>query len=163
MARPKSSFFPELAERAQKDLDRLDRGKAVRKLRAILSAAKHPVATVAEITGVTPQTLCRWVASYRKEGLAGLYPKPKRPKPSKLTEGQKAAVRAWLEGGKTAGGKDTHWTLERLRQAIGEEFGVALGVNAIWVWLRKEGWRHKAPRPRHCGADGQAQADFKKN
>jgi transposase len=35
-------------------------------------------------------------------------------------------------------GENVHWTLERLRQAIIEEFGITLGINTIWVWLRRE-------------------------
>jgi hypothetical protein len=55
-----------------------------------------------------------------------------------------------------------HWTLEGLRAAIKEEFGVDLCVAAIWVWLRKEGWRQKVSRPRHHAADAE-QEEFKKN
>jgi transposase len=102
---------------------------------------------------VTAQTVLRWVAVYREGGADGLRPRPKRPRPSKLDAGQKAAVLSWLETEKTAKGEPVHWTLGRLRAAIAGEFKVDLCANAIWVWLRKEGWRPKVPRPRRHAAD----------
>jgi transposase len=113
--------------------------------------------------GVAAQTIWRWVTAYRKEGLDGLYPKPKRPKPSKLNTEQKAVVISWLGSGKTAKGENIHWTLSQLRNAITEECGVTLGINTIWVWLRKENRKLKVPRPKHYSADVQAQHTFKKN
>jgi hypothetical protein len=73
-----------------------------------------------------------------------------------------AAAISWLRSEKTPCGKPSHWTIDRLRAAIADEFGVALGRNTIWVWLRKEGWRPKVPHPRHHKADATAQAEFKK-
>jgi len=162
MARPKAQFMRKLAERALADLDAVElRGLEV-KLKAIAAAATHPVATVADIMGVTAQTVLRWVGDYREGGIEGLQRKAKAPRPSKLSPKQKAAAISWLRAGKTPGGRPAHWTIDRLRAAISEEFGVTLGRNTIWVWLRKEGWRPKVPRPRHHKADTDAQAEFKK-
>jgi len=162
MARPKAQFMKKLAERARADLDAVElRGLEV-KLKAIAAAATHPLATVADIMGVTAQTVLRWVDLYRGGGVDGLQRRAKAPKPSKLSPKQKAAAISWLRGGKTPDGRPTHWTIDRLRAAIEEEFGVALGRNTIWVWLRKGGWKPKVPRPRHHKADPAAQAEFKK-
>ena len=162
MPRTKSVFSEELAARAKADIESLDRNRASMKLQAIVSAAKHPLATVADIVGVSPETIWRWAKAYGKEGLAGLYPKCRPPRQSKLDAAQKAAVYSWLDSGKTAEGKDAHWTLERLRHAIEQEFGITLGINTIWVWLRKEGRKTKASRPKRCKADKQAHREFKK-
>jgi hypothetical protein len=51
------------------------------KLKAIMAAALHPVATVAEVMDTTQQTVLRWVAAYREGGVDGLLPKPRRPRP----------------------------------------------------------------------------------
>ena len=162
MSRPKSAYLKELAERAEADLKAADPGRVSSKLQAVIAAAAHPVAAVAGVMGVAKQTVLRWAKEYRDGGVEALRPKAKRPKPSKLSQAQKAAVHSWLEDGKTAGGKDVHWTLGRLRHEIEREFGITLGTNTIWVWLRKEGWRPKVPRPRRCKADRQAQEEFKK-
>jgi transposase len=163
MSKPKTAFSEDLAARARAGLDAIDHRGIALKLHAIIAAAKHPVGTVAEVLGVATETVWRWATAYRKNGLEALYPKPRAPKPSKLTPEQKAETLSWLDTGKTSSGENVHWTLERLRYAIGEKFGVTLGINTIWVWLRKEGRKLKVPRPRHYEADGQAQADFKKN
>jgi len=89
-------------------------------------------------------------------------PETSQTKPSKLTSAQKAEILSWLDAGKTAHGEYIHWTLERLRYAISEAFGVTLGINTIWVWLRKENLKLKVPRPQHYKADKQAQEALKK-
>jgi len=162
MARPKSVFSEDLSARARADLDALDQSRIALKLQAIIAASKYPVGSVAEILGLAAETIWRWAVAYRNDGVEGLYPKPRSPKPSKLTSAQKADVLSWLDAGKTPRGEDTHWTLERLRHAIFEEFGVTLGINTIWVWLRRENRKLKVPRPQHYEADKQAQEAFKK-
>ena len=79
MARPKSLFLEDLAVRAQSDLNFLKDSKIALKLKAIIAATKHSISIVAEIFGVVEETIWRWGTSYRKEGLDGLYPKPRRP------------------------------------------------------------------------------------
>ncbi len=162
MGRPKTIFTTELASRAQADLDALDHHGIIQKLRAIIAASKNPISTVSDVIGVADETIWRWAKAYKKEGIEGLYPKPKRPKPSKLNEEQKQQVLCWIDERKTPDGRDVHWTLERLRQAIADQFGQSLGINTIWVWLRKEGRKLKVPRPHHYQADPKAQEAFKK-
>jgi transposase len=145
MARPKEVFTEGLAGRALADLGAIRDGGVAVKLKAIAAAAERPVATVADVLGVTPETVWRWATAFGREGVGGLRPRPKRPRPSKLDAGQKAAVLSWLDTGETAKGEHVHWTLGRLRAAIAQEFNVSLCQAAIWVWLRKEGWRPKAP------------------
>jgi len=162
MARPKSLFSSELASRAQADLDALDHHGVVQKLRAIVACSKLPVEVVANVLGVAAETIWRWAKAYEKDGLEGLYPKSRRAKPSKLDIEQKTVVLAWIDECRTPEGNPVHWTLERLRQAIADHFGVVLGINTIWVWLRKEARRLKVPRPRHVNGNEKAQEAFKK-
>ena len=162
MARPKSIFSPELALRAQADLEVLDQHGVIQKLRALIAGSRLPAATVAEVLGVATETIWRWAKAYERDGLEGLYPKARRAKPSKLDADQRKAVLAWVDDCSTPDGRTVHWTLERLRQVIIDSFGVTLGINTIWVWLRKENRKLKVPRPRHIKADEQAQEAFKK-
>ena len=162
MARRKPAFLDELAERAQADLKTVDRQRAAFKLNAIMAVTRHTAEKVADVMGTAPQTIWRWAKAYREEGLSGLQPKPKRPKPSKLSEEQKAQALKWLDESKTPGGRHAHWTLEKLRQAFIDEFKVELGTTTIWTWLCKEGRKLKVPRPKHYKADGAAQEEFKK-
>jgi len=144
------------------DLGEVEGGDVAVKLRAIASAARHPVSTVADVLGFAPETIWRWATAYGEGGVEALRRKAKRPRPSKLSPGQKEAVASWLGSGKTPGGKAIHWTLGRLKAAINAAFGVSMDPSAIWKWLRKEGWKPKVPRPKHHSADQAAQAEFKK-
>jgi transposase len=161
MARPKSVFTEELAGRAEADMRALDSDGVVQKLKAIAAAARLPAEVAAQAHFVAAETIWRWAAAYARDGVAGLRRKSGGPRPSKLDAGQKAAVLSWLEAGKTAKGEPVHWTLEALRAAIAGEVKVELCVNSIWVWLRKEGWRQKAPRPRRHAADAASGVRFR--
>jgi transposase len=153
MARPKPVFTEELAGRAEADTGAPDGGGAVQKPKATAAVARLP----AEAAG----TVQRWAVAYARDGVAGPRRKGDGPRPSKLDAGQRATVLSWLEMEKTAKGEVVHWTLEGLRAAIAGEFGVGICANAIWVWLRKEGWRQKVPRPRRHAADAAAGARFR--
>jgi|GEM_PF-378460 len=162
MSRPKSLCCAELAKQAQADMKNLEASKVILKLLAIIAMSKYPDKLVADMFTVTAATLHRWAKRYGQEGLDGLYAKVKKAKPSKLNPDQKDVVLAWVDACKSPQGEDVHWTLEKLRQSIADEFGPRLALNTIWVWLRKSGRTLKVPRPRHNQADEQAQADFKK-
>jgi len=162
MARPKSVFLEDLAANAKADMALLDHHKILQKLQAIVAAASFPIETVAQVMGVAAETIWRWAKVYQKSGLEGLYPKPKKPKPSKLTTSQKDEVLAWLDARKNSAGEQVHWTLERLQYSIMQEYCVTLGITSIWTWLRREKRVLKVPRPQHTKADIQAQDAFKK-
>ena len=162
MARPKSVFSPSLAATAKADMASLADHKIHQKLQAIVAATSFPIETVAQVMGVAAESIWRWAKAYKKDGLPGLYPQPKKPKPSKLTPAQKKEVLVWIDECRKPAGEQMHWTLERLRHAIMEEFGVRLGITSIWVWLRRENRALKVPRPRHTKADLHAQETFKK-
>jgi transposase len=163
MARPKTIFTPELAQKAQADLSATKDEKIRKKLGAIISGVKFQINELAEILRVNPGTIRTWAKVYAQEGLDGLYHKPRRPKRSKLSIDQKNIVLSWMDSGKNSKGEATHWTLPKLRLAIQDEFGITLGINTIWVWLRKSGRKLKVSRPRHPKANPKAQDDDKKN
>jgi transposase len=162
MARPKTVFSESLASRAKADMVSLGNHKILQKLQAIVAATSFPIETVAQVMGVAAESIWRWAKAYQKNGLEGLYPRPKKPRSSKLALAQKDTVLAWIDERKNSAGERVHWTLERLQYAIMQEFGVILSVPSIWVWLRKENRMLKVPRPRHAKADIQAQEAFKK-
>ena len=162
MARPKTVFSEALAARAKADMELLDHHKILTKLQAIVAATAFPMETVAQVMGIAAETIWRWARAYKNSGLEGLYPKPKKPKASKLTPTQKDTVLAWIDERRNSDAERVHWTLERLQYSIMKEFGVVLGITSIWVWLRREKRVLKVPRPQHAKADIQAQEAFKK-
>ena len=145
---PKVVFTEELAAQALADLEVENHPKVIKKLQAIASAAKYPVTVVADITHVSTQTLREWAHAYHEKGLEGLHPKVYAARATKLSPEQKNEILKWVDECRTPQGELTHWTLERLRFSINESFGVTLGINTIWVWLRKENRKLKAPRTR---------------
>jgi len=146
--RPKVVFTEELAAQALADLEVETHPKVIKKLQAIASAAKYPVTVVADISHVSTQTLREWAHAYKVNGLSGLYPKVYTARATKLSRAQKDEILKWVDECRTPQGEITHWTLDRLRSAINETFGITLGINTIWVWLRKENRKLKAPRIR---------------
>ena len=162
MARPKTVFSERLAASAKADMVSLEHYKILQKLQAIVSATSFPIEIVAQVMGVAAESIWRWAKAYQKNGLEGLYPQPKKPKPSKLATAQKDDVLAWIDERKNSAGERIHWTFERLQYAIMQEFGVTLSIPSIWVWLRRENRVLKVPRPQHNKADIQAQEAFKK-
>ena len=137
--RPKKIFSPKVAERALIDLEVEKDAKIVRKLESIAALAKYPIETVAAIARVSAKSIVRWHDAYEKDGIAGLRHKPGPPRRSKLSHEQKTEILAWIDGSRTSDGEPVQWTLARLRQAVHDEFGVTLAINAIWKWARKEG------------------------
>jgi hypothetical protein len=148
----------ELAERAKADLKTFDAHGVAGKLGAIRAAAKRPLETVADVADVA--SCAGWAPTGGRAPAASARSRRGRDRPSWARGRRPPSSRGWRRK-RPRGGEAVHWTLERLRTAIGEEFGVDMGSSTIWVWLRKEGWRQKAPRPRHHAADAASGVRFR--
>lgn len=80
---------------------------------------------VADFLGVDPSSVRRWVAAFRRWGLAGLTARPTPGRPPKLTTTQEKIVRRWLADNPTEHGFASGvWAAPRLALLIEEEFGV---------------------------------------
>ena len=163
MPRPKTIIDADLAELAKEALVGIKDYHLVLKLQVIISSEKHPMTTVADMFGIGRQSVRNWILAFRRYGLNGLIEKAKGHRPSKLSTSQWAEVSAWIENAQTPQGKPCHWTLEELRQTIEKQFGIRLGLTALWRQVHIMGFRPKVPRPTHVKADPLLQADFKIN
>jgi len=162
MARPKEVIDRKLAEKARIELEKIADHKLCQKLQAIVSSAEYPIKVVAEINGVGPDTIWRWITSFRQRGLEGLKDRPKGHRPPKLSEKQWQEVEGWLMESKDAKGNPIHWTLSDLQMHIARRFGVESGLTSLWYQVHRRGFRQKVPRPVHAKGDKEAQASFKK-
>jgi transposase len=162
MARPKKVIDRKLAEKARIELEKISDHRLCRKLQAIISSAEYPIKVVAEVNGVWPDTIWRWITSFRKKGLEGLKDRAKGHRHSKLSEEQWQQVEDWLLKSKDSEGKPIHWTLFDLQMHIARQFKVKSGLTSLWYQVHKRGFRQKVPRPVHAKGDKKAQADFKK-
>lgn len=138
MARPKTLPFAAWAQRAQADMETLEHYRVFQKLQAVILSGSLPLSTVAQGMGVAPQTVWRWVKAYGENGMAGLLPKTRAPRKTKLNMPQKLCIKAWLHTQTNAVGEPTQWTLEKLQRAILKEYGIRLGITTLWTWLRQE-------------------------
>lgn len=162
MARPKKWIDEALRAQAVKDLSSLPQGRVAVRLHAIIRAAKHPLKVVADILGIAPKTLWLWIRRYKAKGIEGLTDQPKAARRRRLSGSQEQTVLNWIDDSVDSQGRQIHWTLERLCQAIRDEFGIKVGVSTIWTWLKKEGRSLRVPRPIHYKADPRLQEALKK-
>ena len=163
MARHKEIVNEELCARAKQDLEKLTDYKLCIRLQSIISCGKQPMDLVSEVMGINRTTLWRWIKRFKISGSDGLYDKPKGHRVSRLGDEKKQVISNWLLEGKDSKGKRIHWTLDRLRLEIVDEFGITVGRTSLWRTIRGMGFRQKVPRPTHSKADPDKQAEFKKN
>jgi len=163
MPRPKTIIDSDLADLAREALVGIKDYRLVLKLQVIISSEKHPMTTVANMFGIGRQSVRNWILAFRCHGLNGLIEKVKGHRHSKLSPSQWAKVSAWIENAQTPEGEPYHWTLEELQQSIEQQFGIRLGLTALWRQVHIMGFRLKVPRPTHAKADPCLQTDFKKN
>jgi transposase len=112
---------------------------------------------VADFLGVTPRSVHRWAAAFRRRGASGLAARPTPGRPPKLGRAQEKVVRRWLAGSPTEYGFSTElWTAARLARLIDEEWGVGFNPRYLAAWLRDRGFSpqkpQRVPRERDPGA-----------
>ncbi len=127
----------------------------------ILAKAGHTAPEIAKILSVTYRTVQYWIQRYNRRGLDGLIDLRRGGNQRKLTDLQEQQIKKYLDyqaddpkGGVQRG--------QDLRQWIHQQFGVLYSLPGIYDLLHRLGYRCLMPRPRHCKADPQLQAAFKK-
>jgi transposase len=104
---------------------------------------------VADFLDVTPRSVWRWLAAFRRHGDEGLAARTelgpgRRPK---LTRTQEKIVLRWLSDSPTEYGFTTDlWSTPRLAQLIEQEFGVHFHPHYLSTWLRQRGHTPQEPR-----------------
>ena len=162
MARPKEIVDRRLAEAAKQELVRIKNARLTIKLQAIVSVTSYPFKTTAEVLGVHPVTVWRWIKKFRAGGVGALQDRPKGHNPTKLSAAHQQEIGGWLETGRDAKGKPVHWTLHRLAVEVHQRFGIQITKTPLWQVVRSLGFRQKVPRPIHAKKDPASQQRFKK-
>ena len=150
------------AEETAEALRRADReeaeGEARTRLHGLwLVRRGQRLAEVAQVVGVHPRTVQRWVHWYREAGLAAVRARKRggRGQAPWLTAEQQAAV---LEQAATG----AFHTAADARRWISDQFQVGYRPKGIYRLLKRLGCRPKVPRPVHEQANPAAQATWKK-
>ncbi|MCI0470755.1 MAG: helix-turn-helix domain-containing protein [Candidatus Aminicenantes bacterium] len=137
MARAKNKIDRTLLMTAKEEFKKIPGGKLAIQLKAIIISANHPVIQVAEIFGVSPRTIFRWIDKFKTKGSAGLKDQPKGHKQAKLTDKQKKEIEQWLASGKGADGKKMRWTLGKLKTELEKVSNINVSTTALWNHLKK--------------------------
>jgi len=101
---------------------------------------------VADRVGATPGSVFRWRHAYRGAGPAGVRAKRHPGAKPKLSPAQRVAlVQVLLEGPQAHGSANALWTLRRVAELIGQQFGVHYHPAHVWRLLRTRGWSPQKP------------------
>lgn len=122
-----------------------------------------PPAEVAKLVGAPRQTVYRWLAVLREEGIDGLREMSKGGRPSLMTDEQVAELRELLLAGPIASGYGTDlWTLKRVRLLIEKRFGIRYSDVNVWRILGAMGFSSQKPEKRAIERNEGAVAHWKK-
>ena len=120
-------------------------------------------AEAARLAGMERQALRDAVARYNAEGLAGLYNRPRPPRPGKLDETELCALSALILGGPDPEIDGlSSWTLPELCRVIETRFAKRMHPASLSRVVRRMGFSRQKARQRHPSSDPAAQAAFKK-
>jgi transposase len=136
--------------RHERDVPPLKRPEAAeaRRLRAAeLLAQGRSQAEVAELVGVSRESVRRWQVRLRAGGVDALRRRRAGGRPPKLSHAQVEQVeQALLKGAQANGFATDLWTLDRVAQMIHRLTGVRLAAASVWRLLHQRlGWSVKRP------------------
>ena len=130
-----------------------------RRLRAAeLLAQGRSQAEVAELVGVSRESVRRWQRRLAQGGVAALRRRPAAGRPPKLSDAQTAEVEQALLAGAQANGFATDlWTLDRVVQVVQRLTGVRLSRASSWRLLHQRlGWTVQRPERKARERDEEA-------
>ena len=120
-------------------------------------------AEAARLVGLERQSLRDAVVRFNAEGLAGLVDRPSGGRPERLTEGEQAALVAYvLRGPDPERGEPSSWTLPDLCRFIEERFGKTMLPQSMSRVVRRLGLSRQKVRPVHPQRDTKAAEAFAK-
>jgi transposase len=130
-----------------------------RRLRAAeLLAQGRSQAEVAEMVGVSRESVRRWQARLAQGGVAALRRRRAAGRPPKLSAAQAAEVEQALLAGAQANGFATDlWTVDRVAQVVERLTGVRLARASVWrLLVGRLGWSLQRPERKARERDEEA-------
>ena len=118
----------------------------------------------ARLAGVGLQIIRDWVLRFNAEGPDGLINRKGSGPPSRLTDDQRAKLRAAVEDGpKPYLDGMVRWRLVDLAAWVRDEFGISISESAMSRTLKALGFAKLSARPRHHAQNELAAEHFKKD
>jgi transposase len=138
--------------------------RAAMRLLAIANALEGlSRAEAARLAGMERQALRDAVLRYNAEGVDGLHDRPRSGRPEALTEGQQAALKAWvLRGPSPERDGVSAWRLVDACTHAEEAYGVRYSEWGMARLLKRLGLSRQKARPRHPRGSAAERAAFKK-
>ena len=127
----------------------------------ILAVQGRSAAGVAAALGCSVRAVQGWVARYNRGGPDALRERPHTGRPPRLAGPELERFRARVAAGPTPGDGLCTFYGPDLRHILEREFGVILGLQAVYDLLHRHGFSSLMPRPQHKDADEELQAIFK--
>jgi|WetSurMetagenome_2_1015567.scaffolds.fasta_scaffold265587_1 putative transposase len=148
---------------AEKDLEFLPDGAVAMRLLAIISAGRGlGLDEIATFLRTTRQSVAKWIRKYKNDGLQGIRDRPKGHRKKRLSRTQEEQIQGWLDQSQSPAGEPYHWTVDKIKIAIEEQFGVEYSRSRVGYLIQEWGFKPKVPRPKHTQSDKTAQEAFKK-
>lgn len=145
------------AAKASRDANQARRLLALAAIRDGMSRSE-----AARIGGMDRQTLPDWVHAFNERGIDGLINRALPGRPSKLSDAQKAELRAIvLEGPDLERDGVVRWRCIDLVRVVEERFSVTLDADTIGRVLHELRLSHLSARPRHPEQQPEAIEVFK--
>jgi transposase len=138
--------------------------RAVMRLLAIANALEGlSRAEAARLAGMERQALRDAVLRYNAKGVAGLHDRPRSGRPEALTEGQQAALKAWiLRGPNPERDGVSAWRLADICDHVEKAYGVRYSEWGMSCLIERLGLTRQKARPRHPQGSAAERAAFKK-
>jgi transposase len=155
-------------DRSATELRRLARfepdRRAAMRLLAIANALEGMSrAEAARLAGMERQALRDAVIRYNAQGPAGLHDRPRSGRPEALTEGQQAALKAWiLRGPDPERDGVSAWRVVDVCDHAEKAYGVRYSEWGMARLLKRLGLTWQKARPKHPQGNAAEQAAFKK-
>jgi transposase len=121
---------------------------------------------VAEIVGVSRQSVYRWKNTYEEEGWEGLDAKenPNRGCDPKLPDEKLPELEELLlEGAEAHGFEGQLWTLPRVVRLIDEQFDSTVSIWSARRYLEKLNWSNQRPQRRAAERDPEKIKEWRDN
>ncbi len=107
----------------------------------------HKPEQIATMQAISIPTVYGWLKRWQQDGIEGLANKPKSGRPTKADDPYSQALERLLEHEPKDLGYDfAIWTVDRLRQHLEKETGIALSEPRLRALMKRKGYRYRRPK-----------------
>lgn len=119
---------------------------------------------VAEVLGLTRQSLNLWMHKVNEEGLEALKPKSRPGRPARLSEGMRKKLEVDLEKSPSEFGlKRAQWDGPTLVRHLERQYGTKIRVRQAQNWMHQLGYRMKRASYSYIQAQASEARKFQKS